>query len=186
VKFFTSAWYYLEANATAPRGPLLRPEKKGDMRKYWVLGLVMLLGLGANGGGCSNPNPNGVTQYGTIVGRVLDATNNRPIPNVLVSVGSVYTAYSDPTGAFRLSNIPIGSQEIAASAPGYERNSTEVRVHENRTSNVGYLRIMPLTGGPTAPPPPTPTPTPGEATPIPALTPGPPTPIPAITPTAAP
>lgn len=143
------------------------------MRKLWVLGLVFLLGLGANGGGCSNPNAVGVQQYGTIVGRILDATNNRPVGNALVSVGSIYTAYSDPTGAFTLSNIPIGHQEVTASAGGYQRNSASVAVRQNQTTSLGYLRIMPLTGGPTAPPPPTPTPTPGLATPIPAETPTP-------------
>ncbi|HZZ66023.1 MAG TPA: carboxypeptidase-like regulatory domain-containing protein [Candidatus Baltobacteraceae bacterium] len=144
------------------------------MRNYWVLGLVLLLSLGAQGGGCGgNPNAVGVQQYGTIVGRILDATNNRPVPNVLVSVGSLYTTYSDPTGAFQLKNIPIGRQELAANAPGYAVNTMQARVRENETTSVGYFRIMPLIGGPTAPPPPTPTPTPAPATPIPVLTPSP-------------
>lgn len=143
------------------------------MRKLWLLGFVFLLCLGASGGGCSNPNAIGVQQYGTVVGRVLDATNNRPVPNALVSVGSIYTAYSDPQGGFSIPGIPIGPQDVTASAPGYERNTVRVRVRENQSGNAGYLRIMPLTGGPTAPAPPTPTPTPGMATPIPALTPTP-------------
>lgn len=144
------------------------------MRKLWVLGFVLLLSLGANGGGCGgNPNAVGVQQYGTIVGRILDATNNRPVAGVLVSVGSLFTAMSDPNGAFTLSNIPIGHQEVTASAPGYARNSETVMVHESQTTNAGFLRIMPLTGGPTAPPPPTPTPSAAPATPIPAETPTP-------------
>lgn len=143
------------------------------MRKLWVLGFVFLLSLGANGGGCSNPNAVGVQQYGSIVGRVLDATNNQPVPNTLVSVGALYTATTDPTGAFRLSNIPIGHQPVTANAPGYETNSATVMVRQNQTANVGFIRIMPLSGGPTAPPPPTPTPTAGPPTPIPAETPTP-------------
>ncbi len=143
------------------------------MRKFWLLGIVMFLSLGANGGGCSNPNAVGVQQFGTIVGRVLDATNNRPVSGVLVSVGSLYTTYSDPMGGFTLSNIPIGSQQVTANAPGYAPNTVLARVHQSQTASVGYLRIVPLTGGPTAAPPPTPTPTPGEATPIPALPPSP-------------
>lgn len=152
------------------------------MRKLWVLGFVFLLSLGANGGGCSNPNAIGVQQYGTVVGRVLDATNNRPVANALVSVGSIYTAYSDPAGAFSIPGIPIGPQDVTASAPGYERNSARARIREKQTANIGYLRIMPLTGGPTAPAPPTPSPTPGIATPIPALTPGPESPSPSSSP----
>jgi hypothetical protein len=154
--------------------------KGNDMRKLWVLGFVFLLSLGANGGGCSNPNAVGVQQYGTIVGRILDATNNRPVANVLVSVGSLYTGYSDPNGAFTLSNIPIGHQTVTASMAGYERNDLTAVVHQDKTTDIGYLRIMPLTGGPTAPPPPTPSPTPGPPTPIPAETPTPaPSPSPA-------
>ncbi|HEU5478881.1 MAG TPA: carboxypeptidase-like regulatory domain-containing protein [Candidatus Tumulicola sp.] len=143
------------------------------MRKLWVLGFVFLLSLGANGGGCSNPNAVGVQQYGTIVGRVLDATNNQPVGNVLISVGSIYTAYSDPSGAFMLSNIPIGHQAVTANKAGYERNSIDAAVHQDKTTDIGYLRIMPLTGGPTAPPPATPAPTAGPPTPIPAETPTP-------------
>lgn len=141
------------------------------MRTLWVLGFVFLLSLGANGGGCSNPNAVGVQQYGSIVGRILDATTNQPVANALVSVGSLFTATSDPSGAFTLSNIPIGHQGVTASSPGYYRNSVTAFVRQNETTNIGYLRIMPVTGGPTAPPPPTPSPTPGPPTPIPAETP---------------
>jgi hypothetical protein len=143
------------------------------MRKIWLLGAVLLLSLGANGGGCSNPNAGGVQQFGSIVGRVLDATNNRPVSGALVSVGSLWTTYSDPQGGFTLSNIPIGNQDVSANAPGYEVNTVRARVRENQTASVGYLRIVPVTGGPTAPPPATPTPTPGMETPVPALTPTP-------------
>jgi hypothetical protein len=143
------------------------------LRKLWLLGVVMMLSLGANGGGCSNPNAIGVQQYGRIVGRVLNATDNRPLSGVLVSVGSLYTTYTDPNGAFTFSTIPIGLQQVTANSPGYSPNTLTAHVRENQTDDIGYLRIVPLTGGPTAPPPPTPTPTPEAATPVPALTPGP-------------
>ncbi|MFN2449594.1 MAG: carboxypeptidase-like regulatory domain-containing protein [Candidatus Baltobacteraceae bacterium] len=141
------------------------------MRRFWILGGVLLLSLGANGGGCSNPNGGGVSQFGAIVGRVLDATNNRPVGGVLVSVGSLYTTYSDPRGAFTLINIPIGNQDVTADAPGYTVSTARAKVREAQTANVGYLRIAPIAGGPTIPPPPTPTPTPGAETPVPAMTP---------------
>ncbi len=141
------------------------------MQKLWLLGAVLILSLGANGGGCSNPNGNGVDQFGSIVGRVLDATNNRPVGGVLVSVGSLYTTYTDPQGAFRLINIPIGNQDVTANSPGYAVSTVRVKVRENDAAVAGYLRIVPLNGGPTVPPPPTPTPTPGAQTPVPALTP---------------
>src|SRR5579884_2637944 len=142
-----------------------------NIRNLWVLCFVFLLSLVPNVSGYSTLNADAVQHDGTIVGRVLDATNNRPVPNALISVGSLFTATSDPNGAFIISNIPIGHQEVTASVPGYERNSVVAMVHENQTTNIGYLRIMPLTGGPTAPP--TPTPTAGPPTPVPAETPTP-------------
>ena len=141
------------------------------MRRLWLLGAVLVLSLGANGGGCSNPNGGGVSQFGSIVGRVLDATNNRPVGGVLVSVGSLYTTYTDPQGAFTLTNIPIGNQDVSANSGGYAVSTVRAKVRENQTANIGYLRIAPAIGGPTLPPPPTPTPTPGAETPVPAMTP---------------
>lgn len=139
--------------------------------KLLVCGLVFLLGA-ANGGGCSNPNYIGVQQYGSITGRVLDASDNQPVPSALVSVGSLYTAYTDAQGAFTLGRIPIGHQMVTATAPGYSRASRTVRVVQSQTASIDYLRLAPLTGGPTAPPPaPPPTPAPTaepSATPAPA------------------
>lgn len=134
-----------------------------------ALGFVLLLGAAGNGGGCSNPNAIGVQQYGSVVGRVLDASNNQPVADALVSVGSLYTGTTDPQGGFTLSGIPAGRQSVAATAPGYRRASVSTRVLPNKTSSVGYLRIAPAAGGPTIPPPPTPTPTPGPPTPVPVL-----------------
>lgn len=138
--------------------------------KFLAFGLFVIL---AQSGGCNNPNGGGVQDVGGVVGRVLDATNNRPIPNALVAVGAIYTGYSNPDGAFTLNGIPIGRQDLTAEAPGYQTTALTVVVHKNQTANAWYVRLVPLTGGPTAPPPPTPTPTPGLATPVPALTPEP-------------
>lgn len=138
--------------------------------KMLALGIVFVL---AQSGGCSNPNANGVQTFGSITGRVLDASNNRPVAGALISVGSLYTGYSNPDGAFMMSGIPIGRQDVTASAPGYRRNTLTVSVRKGQTADAGYLRIVPVTGGPTAPPPPPPaTPTPAP-TPVPVLTPQP-------------
>ena len=147
--------------------------------KLLVCGLVFLLGA-ANGGGCSNPNYIGVQQYGSITGRVLDASDNQPVPSALVSVGSLYTAYTDAQGAFTLGRIPIGHQMVTATAPGYSRASRTVRVVQSQTASIDYLRLAPLTGGPTAPPPAPPSaPTAAPAaTPTPAATPASASPLP--------
>ncbi|MBV8198855.1 MAG: hypothetical protein JO263_12055, partial [Candidatus Eremiobacteraeota bacterium] len=65
----------------------------------------MLL-LFALGDACSPPaNVVGVQDYGRVTGRVLDAMTNRPIPDALVSVGSLYIIHKDATGAFSLRSV---------------------------------------------------------------------------------
>jgi hypothetical protein len=123
-----------------------------------VLGLVMLVALGDS---CNNAVV-GVQTYGIVTGRVLDATTNRPIPNAIVSVGSLFTGTADAQGAFTLPHVPVGLQTVTARMPGYTTDSSNVRVHKDATASVGYLRLVPYTseGIPTLAPPATPTPVP--------------------------
>ncbi len=122
--------------------------------------MIVLFGLGD---GCSAPaNIVGVQDYGRITGRVLDAMTNRPIPNALLSVGSIYTTQADVNGAFALRTV-TGDQTIAARAAGYGTTTSDVTVDKDATVSVGYLRLVPLvhaTGQATLPPPPTPSPAP--------------------------
>lgn len=126
------------------------------MRKI-VLGLVFLL---ATADSCGN-GVVGVQDYGTVTGRVLDASTNAPIANAIVSVGSLYTGTADAGGAFSLSNIPIGQQTVTARMPGFTTVSQVVPVKKDKTTQVGYLRLVSITKAesvPTLAPPPTPTP----------------------------
>ncbi|HEY5256965.1 MAG TPA: carboxypeptidase regulatory-like domain-containing protein, partial [Candidatus Baltobacteraceae bacterium] len=77
-------------------------------------------------------------------GRVIDATTNRPIPNALVSVGSLYTAYADSQGAFLLSTIPVGPQIVTARSSGYVSNTLKARVKKDVTTSAGYITLMPV------------------------------------------
>jgi hypothetical protein len=135
--------------------------------KLLVLAFFFVL---AQAGGCSDPNAIGVQDYGSVTGRVLDATNNRPVPNALVAIGSLITGNADSQGAFTLTQVPIGLQTVTASAPGYQVAQTSARVHKGQTTTIYYLRIAPVSGGPTAEPPatPTPSPEPGDETASPA------------------
>lgn len=137
--------------------------------KILALGFVFVL---AQAGGCSNPNAIGVQDYGSITGRVLDASNNRPVPNAIVAVGSLITGNVDSEGAFTLSQVPIGLQTVTASAPGYQLATATARVHKGQTTTIYYVRIAPVAGGPTAEPPatPTPSPEPGDETASPSPT----------------
>lgn len=139
--------------------------------RYAVLGMLLLFALGD---GCSpTPNVVGVQDYGQVTGRVLDAMTNRPIPNALVSVGSLYTTTADANGAFTLTRVPIGDQTVTARAPGYDFATGDTTVIKDQTASVGYVRLVPSVrpaGQPTLPPPATPSPAP-TATPTPAASP---------------
>ena len=132
-----------------------------NMQRTLVIALLVLTAIGSS---CSPPpNVVGVQSYGTVVGRVLDATTNRPIPEALVSVGSLYTATADKAGAFVLAGVPIGNQVVQVHAPGYTYVSKRVFVVQNKTANARYLRLVPAAlpaGEATLPPPGTPSPSP--------------------------
>lgn len=130
--------------------------------RYGVLSLVLLLALGAQGGGCDN-GVVGVQDYGSVTGRVLDSSTNKPIGGALISVGSLYTANADADGAFTVPKVPTGDQSIVARAAGYQTVAVTVDIKKDTTVSADYLRLPPVNGmeaGPTPPPTPSPTPTP--------------------------
>jgi hypothetical protein len=136
--------------------------------RYAVLGMLLLFALGD---GCSPP-PNivGVQDFGRVAGRVLDAMTNRPIPNALVSVGSLYTARADVNGGFVLRAV-AGDQTVTARAAGYSTATADTTIPKDQTVSIGYIRLVSLTapaGLPTLSPPATPTP---RASPTPAAAP---------------
>jgi Carboxypeptidase regulatory-like domain len=126
--------------------------------RYAVLGMLLLFALGD---GCSPPpNVVGVQDFGHVAGRVLDAMTNRPIPNALLSVGSLYTARADVQGGFRLRAV-AGDQTVTARAPGYSTATADTTIPKDGTVSIGYIRLVPLiypAGQATLAPPPTPTP----------------------------
>jgi hypothetical protein len=138
--------------------------------RYAVLGMLLLFALGD---GCSPaPNVVGVQDFGSVTGRVLDAMTNRPIPNALVSVGSLYTSRADVNGAFTLRAV-AGDQTVTARAAGYSTTSADTTINKDETVSIGYIRLVALTapqGQPTLAPPATPTPR-ASATPSPSAAP---------------
>jgi Carboxypeptidase regulatory-like domain len=126
--------------------------------RYAVLGMLLLFALGD---GCSPPpNVVGVQDFGRVAGRVLDAMTNRPIPNALVSVGSLYITRADVNGGFTLRAV-AGDQTVTARAAGYSTATADTTISKDQTVSVGYIRLVPLTapaGQPTLSPPATPTP----------------------------
>jgi hypothetical protein len=126
--------------------------------RYAVLGMIVLFALGD---ACSPPpNVVGVQDFGRVAGRVLDAMTNRPIPNALLSVGSLYTTRADVNGGFVLRAV-AGDQTVTARAAGYSTATADTTIPKDATVSIGYIRLVPLAhpaGQPTLEPPPTPTP----------------------------
>lgn len=135
-----------------------------------VLGMIVLFALGD---ACSAPpNVVGVQDFGRVAGRVLDATTNRPIPNALLSVGSIFTTRADVNGGFVL-RVVTGDQTVTARAPGYTTVTADTTIAKDSTVSIGYIRLVPLTypaGLPTLSPPSTPAPR-TSPSPLPATTP---------------
>lgn len=158
--------------------------------RYAVLGVILLFALGDS---CSPPpNVVGVQDFGRVTGRVLDAMTNRPIPNALVSVGSLYATHADVNGAFTLRAV-AGDQTVTARAPGYSSSTADTTISKDATVSIGYIRLVPQTypaGQPTLAPPPTPTPRPSPAAssgaPAPSATTATPRASPSVAPASAP
>ncbi|MGC1380394.1 MAG: carboxypeptidase-like regulatory domain-containing protein, partial [Candidatus Baltobacteraceae bacterium] len=131
--------------------------------RYAVLGMLLLFALGD---GCSAPsNIVGVQDFGRVTGRVLDAMTNRPIPNALVSIGSLYTTRADINGAFMLRAV-VGDQTVTARSAAYTTATADVTITKDATVSAGYIRLVQLTapeGQPTLAPPPTPSPAPSPS-----------------------
>ncbi|MGA2503457.1 MAG: carboxypeptidase regulatory-like domain-containing protein [Anaerolineales bacterium] len=52
---------------------------------------------------------------GRLTGRVLDATDNDPIPNILIAAGG-QQVLTDSTGSFSIENLPVGTHNLVAFA----------------------------------------------------------------------
>lgn len=79
-------------------------------------------------------------QTGALEGRVVDAQSQSPIPGANVKVeadgGEVFGDAVSQNGRFTLNEIPAGTHEIIASFVGYQTVQREVRVRENRTTEI--------------------------------------------------
>ena len=96
--------------------------------------------------GCQNPNAEGVADFGTIVGRVLNSVNQQPVAVGTVSVGStiVVNLSTADQGGFVLQRVPVGTQTLVINAPGFNQHREEVAVDKDQTSQAGEAGIVRL------------------------------------------
>jgi len=79
---------------------------------------------------CSD-EPISPKKYGTISGRVLDASDDSPVEGVsITTTPSTVSATTDKTGAYTIDQVESGSYTVRASRQGYKNAFTSVIVHE--------------------------------------------------------
>lgn len=79
--------------------------------------------------------------FGTITGRVLDATSKNPVPAMIAFPESTAlpSANADPaTGVFTAEKIPVGTIPITASASGYLTETKPVVVEDGKVTNTEF------------------------------------------------
>ncbi|HEX3467477.1 MAG TPA: carboxypeptidase-like regulatory domain-containing protein [Candidatus Elarobacter sp.] len=70
--------------------------------------------------GCGGPAGPPAANYGSISGRVYDATTNAGIAGVVVNVDTILSATTASDGTYRIGTIPSGQYTMAVQAPsGY-------------------------------------------------------------------
>jgi hypothetical protein len=74
---------------------------------------------------------------GTVAGTVVEATTQRPLPGVQVTiVGTRLGTLTNQEGRFLITNVPAGTQEVRATLIGYARGSETVTVAPGATATV--------------------------------------------------
>jgi hypothetical protein len=113
--------------------------------------------------GCGpNPNPNGETHVGSIVGTILDAASGQSVPSATVVVGTnVRNIVASDGGKFILNNVPIGNQTLVIRSIGYATETETILVTTGNTSkagDAGLIRLQSTLGPKSATPTPRPQP----------------------------
>jgi hypothetical protein len=92
-----------------------------------------------------NPNPNGETHLGSIVGTVIDAGNGQPVPSATVVVGTIVrNLVASDDGKFTLEGVPIGNQTLVIRAIGYATETETILVTTGNTSKAGDAGLVRL------------------------------------------
>ena len=91
------------------------------MKRTIFLSTVLILGLSLVVGCSGTPSTGGI-----IFGKVTEAGTGSPMGGVEVTVSSAeglkFTATTDKSGKYSISNIPPGSYEVSAFLQGYHLN----------------------------------------------------------------
>lgn len=89
------------------------------------------------------------TGLGTIVGRVMNASSQRPIVNAEIRIDAIRSVRTSEDGVFVISGIPPGALQLDVQARGYDALPAliPVRVEADRTVAVpGPIGLHPSAG----------------------------------------
>ena len=106
--------------------------------------LCVLAGVTLLGAGCGeNPNGQGLQDFGSITGRLLDDRTGQPVSvsPMTVSVGSTVVSQVDNQGGFVIPRVPVGKQTVTVYAIGYLPQTVDVNVVKDQASDAGYIRM---------------------------------------------
>ena len=98
------------------------------LRRLTLLALVLL------GGAPNLPAQSAGT--GTVTGRVINAATGAYLEGVEVAISGLLPALTDRNGAFSISGVPVGPQQIRASYTGLEVGTKAVEVRAGRSVEV--------------------------------------------------
>ena len=88
-------------------------------------------------------------QPGAIEGRVVARADRRPLPATVRVLGTALWARADTAGRFRIAEVPAGTHEVQASAPGYSAASRVALVEAGRVAEIEIplaARTLPARG----------------------------------------
>lgn len=128
-----------------------------------VLGLAAGCGGGGGGGGGAPADGGGgggggggVVGFGTVTGRVVNATTLAVIANFTATTdtGQTATVTNSVTGVFNIVNVTAGSRTVIVTAQNFTTTTTAARtVTANATTDYGTISLMPSGNNPPGGPP---------------------------------
>ena len=90
----------------------------------------------------------GVADFGSVSGTVVDSKTQQAIPQFTVSIGGQSRTVSPAAnGAYSVTNIPIGTQNLTIFSIGYQTyNQPGIVILTNQTTQIPTIGLASTTG----------------------------------------
>ena len=125
------------------------PKVKNMATLQFCVDLASLAGWSfdiANSTLCGDNNGGG-NAFGSVAGKVTNASSGAGIPNAAVSTDSGQSGSSDSFGDYSIANVPVGNRNVSATAGGFDGQNTSATVTEATTTVVNFALNESATGG---------------------------------------